>query len=341
LHERLAHDDADHVGRAQQGERGERGGEVAREAEGDGEQAEGEDAAEHLRPGAPAQRPVGEPERHRHGAGRGRGAQEAEPARPDVQHVARVHGQERRRPPEQHGEQVERDAREQQALLAHVAHPREQRRPRRGAGRRRPPGEPQRGDERGGGPVQEPRRHERPGRAPRRRQQQAAEGRAGDGGELPERGRERQGAGEQAPRHQRRHERLRGRPPERARGAEGEAERVRGADVAPAAAREREERGREQGLRRRAGGEHGAPVEAVGDVARYERQRRDGHELREPDVRQGERAARLVVDVPTYGEQLHLRPERRRQPEDGPMSEGRVRGERSALGGGGAHRTPV
>ena len=71
--------------------------------------------------GMPPRRQPRLDERHQHRADRRRGAQPAEPLRPDLQDVLGEDRQQRRRPAEQHREEVEGDRRQVDAAAAHEA----------------------------------------------------------------------------------------------------------------------------------------------------------------------------------------------------------------------------
>jgi hypothetical protein len=70
-----------------------------------------------------------------------------------------------------------------------------------------------------------------------------------------------------------------------------------------------------------AGDEDAAPVEAVGELPRDDGEAHDRDELREPEVREVDLAARELVDLEAHGRALHLDRERREETGGGVVAE--------------------
>ena len=121
LDQRRSDIDRHHVRRARDDQRGEAQREPVATAEGQDRGGEDHHRDQHLHPDILLHRPEREPDRRRPPRRSPcPAASTPEPVWPDVQDVAREHRQQRGRAGEQHGEQVERDRRQHQPVVADV-----------------------------------------------------------------------------------------------------------------------------------------------------------------------------------------------------------------------------
>ena len=123
LHQGAAHYHADVVQGPGECQHGQRKNEIIREAKDDRGHAKARHGGEERRSGAAQRRPVRQHHGHHRGPQRGRRPQQPEARGIDMQDVARINRQQRRRSTQQHGEQIECDGRQQQPRPEHEVQP--------------------------------------------------------------------------------------------------------------------------------------------------------------------------------------------------------------------------
>ena len=235
----------------------------------------------------------------------GRGAQQAEPPRPDVEHVAGEHRQQRIDAAENDREQIERDGAEHRPGCAGCSEKPANSTARLSGSRDAAvrctrtrlistlAGDVERAAQR----VDQDRAH---------RVEQPAERRPADHRDLRRRGAGRGGARQHRQRHDPRQQRGQRRLLEGARRADHEHHREQRFARHPAAGGAERERRRRQPGHELAGAHDHAPVVAVGDVAGDQHEQRRRNELRQADEPEIERVARQVVHLPAHRHRLHL-----------------------------------
>ena len=277
------------------------------QGEEDGAGAEERDAAEERAASVrlAALRELRQHEARRDGAHGEGAAQDAKARGPDLQDVARKHGQQRVDAAEQHREEIERDRAEHDRLRHQVAQPGEGARERRASGllrRHDARADREHGERRG-------ERHDEAcaeGDGGAGEIDEAAERRAGDDRDLLRGGAPGDRLRELLARHEERRERLRRRAGERARGAGEHQRAVERPRRAGLHRHQNEQQGGSHRLDEVRGEEHEAPVGAVGEIACGQGEERDRQKCGEAGPAERHRIARQVVEVPADRHPLHI-----------------------------------
>jgi len=301
----------DHVDEAADRQREQRQPEPARQPEHDHADAEHADDEEQRPPGATAEGAARKADARDERADRGRAAQDAEPERPGVEDRPGKQRQERDGAAEQDGKQVERDCAEEDRGRSDQPDAAEQALE---TGRGFLPlctrpgvGDQQHADSR----RDEQRDRDHVQRLRVDRKQEAADGGAGDGRELARDRAEGEGTGEQLCGDDLGCQRAPGRRSERLCDAGHRSQDDERPQLVRSLDRHHEEEPGDDGLGRDRGGKQPNPGQPVGDLACGQREQGQGHELRQTDQAEVERAPVNRVDLPADRDRHHLRREPR------------------------------